>query len=62
MVGCRFQLDAAVDVDPPPPAAGLVQHEDAEQWTRLSYLHWPTVFAYYNISLSGRYSTIQYIY
>ncbi|CAH1788116.1 unnamed protein product [Owenia fusiformis] len=36
----------------------LVKHEDYETWKKLSYMHWPTLFGYYNISLAGRYISI----
>lgn len=37
---------------------GLVEHTDLELWRKLSNKHWPTLFHYYNISLSGRYISI----
>ncbi|KAL5006353.1 hypothetical protein ScPMuIL_015159 [Solemya velum] len=35
-----------------------LEHNDLELWRRLSYNHWPMLFKYYNISLSGRYLSI----
>ncbi|KAK0057373.1 sterol regulatory element-binding protein cleavage-activating protein-like isoform X1 [Biomphalaria pfeifferi] len=37
---------------------GPVIHTDLELWRRLSTKHWPLLFHYYNISLSGRYISL----
>ena len=38
----------------------LLHHDNVEQWRSLSYLHWPTLMAYYNISLMGRYASLSF--
>ncbi|XP_070211949.1 sterol regulatory element-binding protein cleavage-activating protein-like isoform X2 [Littorina saxatilis] len=37
---------------------GLVEHTQLETWRGLSHKHWPRLFAFYNISLLGRYISI----
>ncbi|XP_012945124.1 sterol regulatory element-binding protein cleavage-activating protein [Aplysia californica] len=39
-------------------ATGPVEHSNLEMWKLLSFNHWPGLFHYYNISLSGRYISI----
>ncbi|XP_041365861.1 sterol regulatory element-binding protein cleavage-activating protein-like isoform X2 [Gigantopelta aegis] len=39
-------------------ALGPVEHTNVQQWQNLYFKHWPKLFAYYNISLWGRYITI----
>lgn len=48
----------SVQEDPPHEeskwTASLVQHDNLEPWKDLSYMHWPTLMGYYNVSLLGR--------
>jgi len=40
---------------PAPISIGGMSHEIHEElWTRLSLNHWPALFAFYNMSLTGR--------
>ncbi len=36
----------------------LLQHGAEQEWRGLYYMHFPTLFSYYNISLRGKYVPI----